>query len=306
MKKFIHFLILSLPLISLAQSGVMLPNSIDLPKVATLATCTTTEKGRMVFNTTDNKGYYCNGLNWQEMTGGGFTLPYSGSANYNETLFKLTVNGGGTGIWTESPSGVGLYAKSTSNIAVKGESIDGAGVEGRSQTSSGIRGISNFTYGVLGQSSGNSGVHGVGANGISGHANSTSGYGVYGSGVNGRAGYFLGNVIIYSDLKVDEDKGIIQNTNSTQLKHYTRKIVFNNQTLSASGTFLSDVLVLTEFSAKPVVYIGDVEFQSNDYYKVTLSIVSVTENSFRIRFYNTSNDPITFSGTWNIIAIGPK
>ncbi len=291
---------------SMAQSAVMLPNSIDLPKISALATCSTNEKGRMVFNTTDNKSYYCNGLNWQEMTGGGFTLPYSGSGSSNAEIFKIRNTAGGIGIWAESTSGYGIYAKSNSYIAVKGTSTDGYGVDGTSIFSAGTRGTSTESYGVSGYSAGNSGVHGIGTNGVSGHANSLSGYGIYGSGVNGRAGYFLGNVTIYSDLKVDEDKGIIQNTNSTQLKHYTGKITFTNRTLDASGTFISDVIPIATFSAKPVVYIGDIENQSDEYYKITISIVSVTENSFRVRFYNTSNASITFSGTWNIIAIGPK
>jgi hypothetical protein len=306
MRNFIILYILFIPAISLAQSAVLLPNGIDLPKVTTLTTCTTPEKGRMVFNTTNNKAYYCNGTNWQEMTGGGFSLPYSGTANSNSELLKIVNGGDGTGIWAESNEGFGLYAKSINSIAVIASSKEAYGVKGNSESFSGVRGESLESYGVSGYSSGNSGVSGIGANGVSGHANSTNGYGIYGSGVNGRAGYFLGTVTIYSDLRVDEDKGIIQNTNSTQLKYYTRKITFTNRTLSASDTFISDDLSITTFSAKPVVYIGDIENQSDDYYKVTISIVSVDENSIRVRFYNPSNTSITFSGTWNIIAIGPK
>ena len=306
-RNFILLYIIFIPTISLAQSAVMLPNSIDLPKVTTLATCTTPEKGRMVFNTTDNKAYYCNGLNWQEMTGGGFTLPYSGTGNSNAEIFKILNTGTGIGIWAECTAGYALYAKSDNYIAIKGRSEDLYGVDGSSTASFGVKGSSLESDGVFGTSGNGNGIYGNGATGVSGHGNSTAGYGIYGSGVNGRAGYFDGDLKVSDDLIVGENKGIIRNTNSTQLKYYTRKVIFTDRTLNAFGTFITDELSIADyFSAKPVIYIGDVENQSDDYYKVTISIVSVDENSFRVRFYNTSNAEITFSGTWNFIAIGPK
>lgn len=306
MRNFIHVLILFLPLISLAQSGVMLPNSIDLPKVTTLATCTTTEKGKMVFNTTDNKAYYCNGLNWQEMTGGGFSLPYSATGNSNAELVKILNSAGGIGIWAESVSGYGIYAKSNSYIAIRGRSEEFHGVEGSSSGGFGIKGASVESYGVHGSSVNDIGVYGAGITGVSGYSNSTAGYGIYGKGANDRAGYFDGNLKVSKDLFVDENHGIIQNIKSTQLMYYTGKITFPNRTMEASGTFISDEIFIATFSAKPVVYIGDIENQDNDYYKVTVSIVAVTENSFKVRFYNTSNAQINFTATWNVIAIGPK
>ena len=381
MKKFVLLLIIFIPFICQAQSGVMLPNGIDLPKVASLAACTTTEKGRMVFNMTDNKAYYCNGTVWQEMTGGGgFVLPYSGTGDSNSNLFKIVNEGngraiyaetqgnslsigiqslashttpnvdnfgifahnkstnalgagifgrhdglgigvygvtadagigvkglafptgmGGTGtgigVWAESTAGYGLYAKSKSWSAVKAESETSFGLHGLSRDDAGVRGQSVDGIGVYGTSYTRYAVYG--------YSYGTEGYGIYGSGLYGNAGYFDGNVKVKRDLMVDEDKGIIQNGNSTQLKFYTGKVSFE-YTLDAFGTAISGEIPIASFSSKPVVYIGDIENQEGAYYRVTISIVSVSNNSIRLRFYNASNASITFSGTWNIIAIGPK
>ncbi len=47
-----------------AQSVTISPNSLDLPRVSVLPTCSSSAKGKMLYNTTDNKMYYCNGANW--------------------------------------------------------------------------------------------------------------------------------------------------------------------------------------------------------------------------------------------------
>jgi hypothetical protein len=380
MKKFILLSVLSIPLNSLAQSVIMLPNSIDLPKVAALATCTSTEKGRMVFNTTDNKAYYCNGTSWQEMTGGGFSLPYSGTGNSNSNLFKIvngdngraiyaetqgnalaigvqavasyaqpdvdnfavfaqnkstntkgaglfgrhdgagigvygaTANAGigvkglafptgmggtgtGIGVWAESTAGYGLYAKSKSWPAVKAESETSFGLHGLSKDDAGVRGQSVDGIGVYGTSYTRYAVYG--------YSYGTEGYGIYGSGLYGNAGYFDGNLKVKRDILVDDDKGIIQNVNSTQLKYYAGKVSFE-YTLSAFSTAISGEIPIATFSSKPTVYIADIEDQSGSYYKVIVTVVAVTNNSVKLRFYNASDAQITFSGAWNLVAIGPK
>jgi hypothetical protein len=380
MKNFILFLIIFVPAKCLAQSSTILPNGIDLPKVTALATCTTPEKGRMVFNTTDNKAYYCNGLNWQEMTGGGFSLPYSATGDSNSNLFKIvnegngravyaetqgnalsigiqavashstptidnfgmfaqnkstnnlgagifgrhdgsgigvwgvTANAGigvkgiafpiemggtgtGIGVWAESTAGYGLYAKSKSWPAVKAESETSFGLHGLSKDDAGVRGQSVDGIGVYGTSYTRYAVYG--------YSYGTEGYGIYGSGLYGNAGYFDGNVKVKRDLMVSEDKGIIQNSSSTQLKYYTGKASFE-YTLGAFSTAISGEIFIAAFSAKPAVYIADVEDQSGSYYKVIVTVVAVTDNSVKLRFYNASDAPITFSGTWNFVAIGSK
>ncbi len=47
-----------------AQSVTINPAALDLPRVASLPSCSASTNGRMVYNTTDNKMYYCNGTAW--------------------------------------------------------------------------------------------------------------------------------------------------------------------------------------------------------------------------------------------------
>jgi FG-GAP repeat len=44
------------------------PNFVQIPKVAALPGCVVADKGKTVYNNTDNKMYYCNGTAWQSMT----------------------------------------------------------------------------------------------------------------------------------------------------------------------------------------------------------------------------------------------
>lgn len=133
-----------------AQSTTILPNRLTVPNVSSLGTCDVTAKGSTVFNTTDNKMYYCNGTNWQEMTGGGFTLPYSatleGSA-YVGLLHIINTAHNGYGIVGEVPSGIGLVGLSSSGT--------GIGVLGRSNSfqSFGVAGFSNYGTGGYFESS---------------------------------------------------------------------------------------------------------------------------------------------------------
>jgi hypothetical protein len=64
MKKLILSIIFIAPFVAFAQSATILPNSIQLPNVSTLGTCTTEKKGQLVLLTTDNQTYYCNGTAW--------------------------------------------------------------------------------------------------------------------------------------------------------------------------------------------------------------------------------------------------
>lgn len=145
MKKLLTFVFIVLhasTIISNAQSTTILPNRLTVPNVSSLSTCDATAKGSTVFNTTDNKMYYCNGSNWQEMTGGGFTLPYSASLEgtaYNGLIFIKNTTPNGHGIVGEALSGIGLAGISTSNIGVYGvgESSNSVGVYGRSNFGTG-------------------------------------------------------------------------------------------------------------------------------------------------------------------------
>jgi FG-GAP repeat len=69
MKNLYFSLIFSLLTLGLfAQSASIDPNYVQIPKVSALPGCVVADKGKTVYNNTDNKTYYCNGTAWQSMT----------------------------------------------------------------------------------------------------------------------------------------------------------------------------------------------------------------------------------------------
>lgn len=77
-----------------AQSVTISPGSLDLPRVTSLSTCNASTKGRMVYNTTDNRMYYCNGTAWINTEVAGpqsepaFSAYNSGDVNYISVDFQ--------------------------------------------------------------------------------------------------------------------------------------------------------------------------------------------------------------------------
>lgn len=133
-----------------AQSTTILPNRLTVPNVSSLGTCDATAKGSTIFNTTDNKMYYCNGTNWQEMTGGDFTTPFAASqaaGNVTALLNLKNTSQDGWGILGEAPSGMGMIGKSSTSVGVYGYSSANDGVSGYSQDGVGVRGNSPFGIG---------------------------------------------------------------------------------------------------------------------------------------------------------------
>ena len=91
-------------------------------------------------------------------SGGGLTLPYSGTAATGGTAFAIA----------NSSTGMGIQANAVSSPAVYGVSTNSRGVFGE-----------GGAYGVYGQSA-NEGVHGQGAVGVYGLGQGSAGTGVYG------------------------------------------------------------------------------------------------------------------------------
>lgn len=298
MKNFILLFILSAPVITLAQSALMLPNGIDLPKVTTLTACTNTEKGRIVFNSSDSKAYYCNGLNWQEMTGGGFTLPYKESLNTASDLLYL-----------ENSDGRAIYGKATNNTAIKGESNSGYGVYGQSNSSTALYGTSTNGTGVVGIST--SGV-GIRAESNIYYAGYFEAYGssptlyVYSS--QGEAANFRGNVKIQKELIVDDNKGIVRSNSSTQQKIVRTTGGFSVTGLGVGAYIDSGNLNYENFGGVPTVTVGQILNGSatGEWYKVMIIPINVTATGCQLRIVNLSSDTVTMTGTWHFLIVGPE
>jgi hypothetical protein len=126
MKKIILFIAL-LPLwgqggLTFAQSTFIQPNSVQLPNVSTLGTCTATQKGQQVFLTADNLAYYCNGTAWVEMSGA-FVLPFAGVITTSGAVFQVIQSG--TGMTGNFINNNAANANSTLRVATTGTGFAG-------------------------------------------------------------------------------------------------------------------------------------------------------------------------------------
>jgi hypothetical protein len=295
MKKLILLLSLAAPLWSFAQSATILPNAVGVPKVSALAACNTTEKGKQVLNTTDNKMYYCNGTNWQEMTGGGFTLPYNGTASSSSPVLQIENTG----------SGRGIFAKSVASTAIRGESEEFVGVAGFSTSFNGVQGSSISSIGVSGSSSSNTGVFGSSTSGYGGHfAASGNQPTLYVTSSQGEAADFRGNVKIRDELIVDDNKGIVRSNTGTQQK--VVRLTGNYGATMNAETYLDGTLNYENFSSIPTVSVGQVSSGTGEFFKVQFVPFNVTATSCQMRVFNPTNSAITFTGVWHFTVIGPE
>ncbi len=131
-KLFVLFLIQHLSISIFAQSISLDPNSLQLPRLAVSPTCAVADKGKMIYNTSQEKVLYCNGTTWIDPATGGVSSDWltSGSNTYLSNL------AGKVGIGTSSPTvplhilhggGVGIRVKSSSSYS--GIDMDGANGE---------------------------------------------------------------------------------------------------------------------------------------------------------------------------------
>ncbi len=108
---------------SFAQSISIDPNSLQLPRLAVSPTCAVADKGKMIYNTTQEKVLYCNGTTWIDPSTGGVPNNWVNSGN-DSYLSNL---GGRVGIGTNDPTNrlnivyhgtaAGLHVKSTHDWA---------------------------------------------------------------------------------------------------------------------------------------------------------------------------------------------
>lgn len=125
-KLFIFFTIYHLSLNIIAQSISLDPNTLQLPQLSVNPSCTISDKGKMIYNTTQEKIMYCNGTDWIDPTSGGIPNNWVNSGN-NSYLSNLN---GMVGIGTNNPASplsivysgdyAGLNLKSTVGYSLMG------------------------------------------------------------------------------------------------------------------------------------------------------------------------------------------
>jgi len=119
----------------------------------------------------------------------------------------------------------------------------------------------------------------------------------------------VGSANISGNLTVNGDKGVMYNhAGSAQLKYYTRQAAFT-AVLGAHGTSVEGSIGYASagFTSTPQVFVGDIVSTGGtvgELYRVQLVIYNVTPTSCNARLINTSNGPVNYNITWNIICIG--
>lgn len=124
-KLIILFIIQHLSFNIFAQSISLDPNSLQLPRLAANPTCAVNDKGKLIYNTSQEKILYCNGTAWQEISE--LTLPKAYSINSSSNLLEVNNTGSGTGIKGGSLSSYGLFGQSTNGSGVYGNSTNNYG-----------------------------------------------------------------------------------------------------------------------------------------------------------------------------------
>lgn len=110
-----------------------------------------------------------------------------------------------------------------------------------------------------------------------------------------------------SDLIVSKNRGIVRNADSVQMTYFGRVFTFTSNALAAFALTANGENILFPvglFLNKPKVVIGDVSNFTGEYFKVKPVVINTTNTGCLIKFYNESNAPVTFSGTWSLIVIG--
>jgi hypothetical protein len=155
---------------------------VSFPVVSTLGACSTTDKGKVVFLTADNKFYFCNGTAWSPNS---FSLPF------DQSISHITYYDGGTFKITNtypSSESVAIHGSITGNdgYAIRASSTNTSGFNTgaiyatNSSTNSNGFGVSgNHSgggVGVSGDSQSGKGISGASSTGIGGYFSSTNGY----------------------------------------------------------------------------------------------------------------------------------
>jgi hypothetical protein len=253
--------------------------------------------GLQIFDTTTNSFWYFNGTAWTNVYVGNFSLPFnsSGSVVSPTDLFSITNTSSGDAIYGQSNSGRGVFGKSTSSAGVRGESSSNIGVYGSSGSNIGVYGTG--VYGGFFENSSNTLPSLVARN--------------YGSGL---AADFRGGVYVSDNLQVDgkitvnSGKGIVMSNSATQQKVVRKTGSFSVGGLAVGAFLDSGNLNYENFGGIPTVTVGQVlnATATGEWYKIMIIPINVTATECQLRIVNVASDPVTFTGSWHFLIVGPE
>lgn len=114
------------------------------------------------------------------------------------------------------------------------------------------------------------------------------------------------NTTVEGTLTVENGKGIVRSTTSTQMKIKRAGVGLSATNLAAGATIDSGFLNFNENFTNVSVVMGQVYNGTGDYGKVFIVPFEVDETNDRCRFKvtNVSGSPITFDADWEVVLIG--
>ncbi len=118
-----------------------------------------------------------------------------------------------------------------------------------------------------------------------------------------------GTILTTGSVVVQNNKGIIRNTGSTQLKQVITSVPVNYSSVSipALGTVVIPVSWTENFSGTPVAaYVGNSTSGAGGWAEVVMSISGASSTGCSLYIFNPRNSPTGPNFTINIVAIGPQ
>lgn len=302
-KLFILFSIQYLSFSIFAQSISLDPNSLQLPRLAVSPTCAVADKGKMIYNTSQEKVLYCNGTTWIDPTTGGVPNNWV-NAGYNSYLSNLI---GNVGIGTSSPTytldilhggQTGIRVKSSSWYSVV--DIDAANGDGS---------LRFFKDGVkkwaLNSTPSNDFQIYQFDNSTRLFIQSTNGNVGIGTTSPSQKLHVAGSAVVDGNLKVNSGNGIVRSDDATQMMIQDYATPPNINFSLAAGAMIGPISFgFSTFTSSPSISFGDTIGITNPQ-NLVFTIESVTTSGASIWVKNIgSSTSVATNGVIKAMIIG--
>lgn len=111
---------------------------------------------------------------------------------------------------------------------------------------------------------------------------------------------------VFSNLTVQNGKGIIRNTSGTQLKQVVSSVTVNPGNIAGNSTYIQNVSWSETFSGTPVAaYVGNI-LSGGGWAELVLSMANVTSSGCTLYIFNPRLSANTPNFTFNVVAVGPQ
>lgn len=270
-------------------------NGLGVPQFATNPTCAVADKGKVIYNTTQEKLLYCNGTAWIDPATGGVPNNWVNSGN-NSYLSNL---GGKVGIGTNNPvAPLTIYNSSSASTNYLTSTTGTSSTDGLYVGYyNGLSYFYNFE---------NTDIT-IATNGIEGIRVSAAGNIGIGTSSPSQKLDVVGNAEISGNLTVNNGAGVVRSDDATQMVILDYATPANiNFSLAAGGLIGPIGIGFSTFTSTPAIAFGDTFGISNPQ-NLVFTIESVTTTSANIWVKNIgSSTSVATNAVIKAIIIGKK